>query len=136
MSHVEKLQFAYEQWHETRGGNVSAWLELLADDVTFRSLAAGAPGMEFTTTRCDRGGAACYFTEMVRAWEMIYWAADEFIAEGDRVVMIGRCSWRNRKTGKAVESPTIHIWKFHEGKAVDFVEYYDTAKALEAARPD
>jgi ketosteroid isomerase-like protein len=135
-SNVDKLRRAYREWHDTRGASVPVWLELLADDVTLGSLAAGAAGLEFSAPRRGRADAERYFADIARDWEMLSFTADEFIAEGDRVVMVGRCAWRHRKTGKAAASPTVHLWRFRDGKATEFVEFYDTAKALEAARPD
>jgi hypothetical protein len=40
---VTKLKDAYRQWHETKGGSVKVWLDMMVDDVKVRSLAAGAP---------------------------------------------------------------------------------------------
>jgi ketosteroid isomerase-like protein len=136
MSDVDKLRRAYQSWHDTRGGSVSEWLNLLADDVVIHSLAGGAPGMEFSTTRRGRAEAEHYFAGLRDDWEMIYYAADEFIADGDRVAMLGRCAWRSRKTGKTAESPTAHFWRFRAGLVVEFREFYDTAAALAAVRPD
>ena len=57
---------------------------------------------------------------------------DEYIAQGDRVVVIGRMAWRNRATGKVAETPKLDVWRLRDGKAVDFVEFYDTARAAAA----
>ena len=46
---VAKLQDAYRQWHDSKGGSVKVWLDLLADDVKIRSLADGAPAVKFTS---------------------------------------------------------------------------------------
>ena len=40
---VAKLKAAYREWHESKGGSVKAWLDLMVDDVRCFSLAAGAP---------------------------------------------------------------------------------------------
>jgi ketosteroid isomerase-like protein len=133
---VEKLREGYRLWHETRGGSVQAWLDLLADDVVMRSLADGAPGMELSRGRRGKTEAQQYFAELGAAWEMIHFTADTFIAEGDRVVMVGRCAFKHRQTGKAVESPKVDVFRFEKGKIVECMELYDTAGALAAARPD
>jgi ketosteroid isomerase-like protein len=136
MSNVEKLRKAYQAWNDTRGASVSEWMELLADDVVVKSLAGGAPEMEFTTTCQCRADVGEYFAGLARDWEMLHYTVEEFIAEGARVVAIGRCGWRSRHTGKAVESPTVSVWRFRDGKVTEFFEFYDTAKAFAAARPD
>ena len=53
-------------------------------------------------------------------------------AEGDRVVMLGRCSWRFKRTGKVVSTPKADSWRFADGKAVEFYEYFDTAGMRDA----
>jgi hypothetical protein len=37
---VAKLANAYRQWHETKGRSEQVWLDLMADDIKIRSLAA------------------------------------------------------------------------------------------------
>jgi uncharacterized protein len=48
-------------------------------------------------------------------------------------VMLGRCSWRYKKTGKVVSTPKCDSWRFANGKAVEFYEYFDTAQVHAAA---
>ena len=43
---VTRLKEAYRLWNETQGGSADHWLGLMADDVKFRSLAKGGPGMD------------------------------------------------------------------------------------------
>src|SRR4029077_7171140 len=52
------------------------------------------------TTYQTRDQLAQYFAGIKRDWEMIEYVTEHFVAQGDRVVMLGRCSWRNRRTGK------------------------------------
>jgi ketosteroid isomerase-like protein len=132
---VEKLRHAYQAWHDSRGTSVPAWMDLIADDLDMRSIADGAPGMEFSAPRRGRAEVEHYFAGLARDWEMIFYSADEFIAEGDRVVVLGRCRYRFKATGKEVESPIVNVWRFRDGKAVEFFETYDTARALAATRP-
>lgn len=136
MTHVDRLRHAYNEWHESRGQSVSTWLDLLDEDVQLKSLADGASEMTFTAPRRGKAAVAEYFTGLLRDWEMISFSVHEFVAEGCRVVAVGRCAWRHRVTGKAVDSPIIGIWRFRAGKAIEFTEFYDTAKAFAAARSD
>ena len=130
---VSRLKEAYRLWHETKGASVPQWLDLLAEDVRFRSLSGGAPGMEFTRDCHSRADVERYYAEMAADWEMVHYTVDEFIAQDDRVVMLGSCAWRNRRTGSVVETPKADIFKFKDGRIVDFLEFYDTAKAMAAS---
>jgi ketosteroid isomerase-like protein len=131
---VAKLKAGYRQWHESKGGSVKAWLDLMVDDVKCYSLAGGAPGAEFTATITSKKDFERYFKGLLDDWEMINYKTDEFIAEGDRVAMRGSTAWRNRKTGKVVDTPKADFWTFREGKIVEFHEFYDTAALIAAAQ--
>jgi hypothetical protein len=134
-SHVATLREAYRQWSETKGGSADHWAGLFADEgVQMRSLAGGATGMEFTRERSSKSEIRKYFEGLVADWEMIRYTTEEFIAQGDRVVMVGSCAFRHRGTGKVVETPKCDVFQFRQGKVVKFMEFYDTARALDAAR--
>ncbi len=133
---LEKLRYAYTAWHDTRGTSDDTWIALMADDIEMRSIADGAPGMDFSVPRKGKDAIRGYFTGLRADWEMIYYTFDEFVVDGDRVVVFGRCAYRNRKTGKAAESVIVNRWRFRNDLAVEFFEFYDTAKAFAAAVPD
>jgi ketosteroid isomerase-like protein len=59
---------------------------------------------------------------------MLEFKTDHFVAQGDRVVMLGSCSWRAKRTGKVVSTPKADSWRFENGKAVEYYEYFDTAQ--------
>src|SRR5713226_2606149 len=97
---VSLLREAYQKWHDTRAGSVDHWLELMTDDIQFRSLAGGASKMEFTRTSTCKEEVRDYFSQLTSQWEMIHYTISEYIAQGDRVVALGSCSFRHKQTGK------------------------------------
>ena len=105
------------------------------NDIQLTSLAGGEEPVAFTSSRKGKEGFLTYIDGLTRDWEMIYYRVDDYIAEGDRVVAIGSTSWRNKKTRKLVETPKVDIWRMKNGKAVEFSEYYDTAKLIAATQP-
>jgi uncharacterized protein len=132
---VAKLQDAYRQWHDSKGGSVKVWLDLMADDVKIRSLADGAPTLTFTSACDGKEQFKRYLDGLLADWEMINYKTGEFIAEGDRVAMLGSTSWRHRRTRRAFDTPKSDFWKFRDGKVVEFQELYDTAALIAAAQP-
>jgi ketosteroid isomerase-like protein len=114
---------------------VKVWLDLMADDVKLCSLAAGAPEAEFTRPSNSKEQFKRYFDGLLADWEMINYKTGEFIAEGERVAMLGSTAWRHRKTGREIDTPKADFWTFRDGKIVEFHELYDTAKLIAAARP-
>jgi len=126
---VATLKHAYSRWSDTKGGSVDDWMAVCADNIAFGSIAQGqAESARYLTTYNGRNELKTYFDGLTRDWEMVEYAADHFIAQDDRVVMLGRCAWKYRKTGKIVWTPKADSWRFSDGKAVEFYEYYDTAQ--------
>jgi uncharacterized protein len=132
-ANVETLKRAYALWHDTKGQSVDHWFTFIADDINFGSLAAGAPPLAFARSYDNSRALRGYFDGLLKDWEMIHYSAYEFVAQGDVVFLRGSTSWRNRRTGKAFETPKADFWRFRDGKAVEFFEYYDTAAIRDAA---
>lgn len=133
-ANVAALRAGYRLWSERDPEAVAYWMNLLADDVSWRSLADGAAGMEFSRACHCKADVARYFEELARDWDMNHFTVDEFLAQGDRVVVLARCGWTHKRTGTAVESPKVDVFRMRDGKIVEFAEYYDTAKALAATK--
>jgi uncharacterized protein len=132
-SHIALLREAYQKWHDSKAGSVNHWLALMTDDIQFRSLAGGAARMEFTRTSSCKEEVRHYFAGLTDQWHMIHYTMDEFIAQGDRVVALGTCSFRHKKTGKILDTAKADFHKFRDGKICEFFEFYDTAQAVASA---
>jgi ketosteroid isomerase-like protein len=63
---------------------------------------------------------------------MIHYTTEPFAVDDDRVVMLGRTSWRNRHTGRHFDTPKVDLATFRDGRVVEFLEFYDTAMVLAA----
>jgi ketosteroid isomerase-like protein len=131
---VEVLKAAYRRWSDSKGGSVEDWLKICADNVAFGSLAQGAaPKVEYLASYSSRDALKDYFAGPARDWQMVDWQTKEFIAQGDRVVVLVNCTWKFKKTGQVVSTPKADVWRMKDGKAVEFYEYYDTAQVHAAA---
>ncbi len=133
---MDKLRHAYSEWNRTRGTSVATWVALLADDIDMRSVADGGPDMAFAAPRKGKAAAHDYFSALQADWEMVHHTPEEFLVDGDRVAMFGRCAFRNRKTGKIADTLVVNRWRFRDGLAVEYFELFDTARAFAAATPD
>ena len=133
---VAILRQAYEDWDKSKGAGTDYLMAVFHNDVHFTSLADGAvEEVAFTSTRKGKEEFLTYIDGLTRDWEMIFYRVDDYVAQGDRVVAVGSTSWRNKKTRKIVTTPKVDIWRMKNGKAIEFSEYYDTAKLIAAAQP-
>ena len=132
---VAIVKRVYSDWDNSKGAGTDYMMNVFHKDVQFTSLADGAEDVAFTASRKGKEDFLTYIDGLPRDWEMIFYRVDDYIAQGDRVVAIGSTSWRNKKTRKIMTTPKVDIWRMKNGKAVEFAEYYDTAKLIAAAQP-
>jgi ketosteroid isomerase-like protein len=125
---VELLKEAYGKWATSRGASADDWLAICDERIAFGSLAQGPAGAQYMTAFQERNALKEYFAGLSRDWEMLDFVTEHYIAQDDRVVVLGRCAWKFKKTGKVVETPKADSWRFKNGKAVEYYEYYDTAQ--------
>ncbi len=130
---VAMLRAGYAAWHQTKG-DADVWLDILAEHVTWGSLGDGQPGMEFSKSRISKQEVVDYFKELTNDWSMEFYYVSEYVAQGDRVVALGECSWTNKRTKKTVTIPKVDVWKFENGKIVEFMEHFDTHTAIMASQ--
>jgi len=132
---VAVLKEAYRLWHETKGGSVDHWMDICADELTFGSLGQGVKAAPYMTLYDNKNKLGEYFHGLAREWEMIEFRTEHFVAQVDRVVMLGRCSWRCRRSNRTVWSPKADSFRMANGKIIEFFEYFDTAAMRDALQP-
>ena len=127
-----RLRDAYALWSESGGTRSDQWIELLAESIEMRSVLTPDLPDDLAATRRTLSGALEYFQTVARDWEMIHFTVDRFVDGGDDVVMVGRCAWRNRATGRIVDTPKVDVWHFEGGRAVSFLEMFDSLAFMRA----
>ena len=59
-------------------------------------------------------------------WDGYAAVPDEFIANDNTVVALGKYSGKYKATGKSFTAPFVHVWKFQDGKVISFQQHTDT----------
>ena len=132
MTHVDqitpaaRLEEAYALWVESGGTRSDQWIDLLSDEIEMRSVLTPDLPDDLAAHRRTISGALEYFQTVARDWEMVEFTVERFVDGGDDVVMVGRCAWRNRSTGRIVDTPKVDVWRFEQGKAVSLLEMFDS----------
>ena len=136
MSHplpVEQLRAAYAEWSDTHAASPDAFLALMSEEVALGSVIDRYTGDAMAERFHSLDGARAYLSAITDNWEMLEHETEQTVAEGDTIVWIGRCRWRNRASGAEVATPLVDIWRFDErGKAVSFYEIYDSLAFAQA----
>ena len=127
---VSIVRQAYEDY---RHGNLGKIKAALADDVSWRVVGeqnSFAPFGEWRTP----DGALDYFDRLAKMLDTERLELEEFVAEGDTVIVTGRTFGVIKASRKKVEVEWIHVFKLKDGKITSYREFLDTARLLAAAR--
>ncbi|MCW5983028.1 MAG: nuclear transport factor 2 family protein [Bryobacteraceae bacterium] len=120
-----------KQAYEAFGrGDLQGLLDSLTDDVVWETPAVR--GASFGGRRQGKQGVAAFFSELLQAEEVLLFDMSEYIAQGERVAVLGRYRGRVKATGQIAETPLIHVFTIRKGKIANFFELYDTAAAERA----
>lgn len=134
---VRKLRMGYAAWSVSKGAAIDYWIGLLDDNIQWCSIVdETSPGMSFAADCQSKDDVRSYFKNLGAIWEMVFFDLVDTVAQDDRVVVFGNCKWKNRLTGKSVETKKIDTFRFKDGKIIEFQEFFDTAKAIAASTPD
>ncbi|MGH9820493.1 MAG: nuclear transport factor 2 family protein, partial [Pyrinomonadaceae bacterium] len=73
-----------------------------------------------------------FFKLLNESEDISYFEPKEFIAQGDKVVVLGRSKAVVKSTGRSYETDWVHIFSVHDGKITSFHEFFDSAAATRA----
>ncbi len=73
-----------------------------------------------------------FFSRLDEAEENLIHNPTEFIANGDKVIVLGDMKWRVKATNKEYASDFVHVLTVKEGRINSFQEYIDTAVRINA----
>lgn len=73
-----------------------------------------------------------FFAQLDASEEVTKFEPQEFIAQGDRVVVRGTYAATVRETGRSYETDWVHLFTLRDGKIMSFHEFFDNALASRA----
>jgi ketosteroid isomerase-like protein len=125
MNEQENAGLVRQAYQSIKAGDIQSFLNLLAGDVQWQ-----LPEMEnvpFAGKWQGREEVREFFSKVFELQDVVEFEPKEFIAHGDKVVVLGRFSMRIKATGRIFGSDWAHVWTVKGGKVTHFYEYVDTA---------
>lgn len=135
-SNADNLRRLYRRWAETRGASVDDWLDIVSDDFRVTSGADEYSAAKFGVAPRGREGIRRYLENLREHWAQEIFEVIDVIDAGDDVVVVSNVAYRYRATDKIAVSTMVDVWKFRDGKAVSWLEVFDTASMVAATTPD
>ncbi|MDT5295476.1 MAG: uncharacterized protein QOJ76_2356 [Acidobacteriota bacterium] len=111
-------------------GDIPGVLSLVSEDVMWN--APGPSVVSYYGERRGHEGATQFFVELGTNVDFESFEPGEFIAEGDRVVALGRERGRVKGTGKTFDNEWALVFTLSGGKVTRFHCYENTGAVAEA----
>ena len=125
---TETARRAYELF---KAGDIESLLDLYTDDATWET--PRVENMPQTGKRHGKQQILEFMSLINESSENLHFEPREFIAQGNKTVVLGDYGWRVKATGKEYTSDWVHVSTFNDdGKMTSFKEYLDTAAARDA----
>jgi ketosteroid isomerase-like protein len=133
MNAQENKRLVMEGYQMFQRGDIQQLLESYHDDALW--IEPEVEHVPFSGLHKGKAEIAQFFQQLDNAAQALRFEPKEFIAEGDKVVVIGEASWLVRQTGRTYDSPWVHVFTLRDGKIARFQDYHDTAAGERAYRP-
>ncbi len=104
-------------------GDVPGLIAMLTDDVQWE---APGEGLMLSGKYRGRDGAAQFFQKLGQSLEMLAFEPREFVAQGDRVIVLGSEKVKIKSTNRTLAVDWVMVFTVRGGKVASFTEYTDT----------
>ncbi len=130
MNEQENTKLAQKAYELFKSGDIETFLSMYSDDVSWET--PKVENMPFGGKVSGRDKVAEFFTRLDEHEEFSVFEPTEFIAQGDKVVVLGHFTARVKSTNNEFTSEFAHIVTVADGKITGFYEFIDTAAAARA----
>ncbi|HEV8158178.1 MAG TPA: nuclear transport factor 2 family protein [Pyrinomonadaceae bacterium] len=127
MNEQENTKLVAKTYELFTSGDIETLLGMYSDDVSWET--PKVENMPFGGKVSGRDKVAEFFTILDEHEEFSVFEPTEFIAQGDKVVVLGNFAWRIKSTNKEYASDFAHIVTVADGKITGFYEFFDNAAA-------
>lgn len=111
-------------------GDLDAAMESWSDDIRWEN--PEAPQLPNPGVTEGKDNVRSLLMETPNYWDSFSVTPDEFLEDGETVVVLGHTDAKGKETGKEVKVPFVHVWRFSDGKVTEVLLLTDTALAADA----
>ncbi len=129
MGTQENVQVVKDGYAAFMRGDVPGLLALLSEDVEWH---IPGPGLPLEGVYRGHGGVANFFQKLTQESDILDFQPREFLAEGDRVLVVGWERVKVKATNRTAEVDWVMSFTVRNGKVVSFREYTDTKAIADA----
>ena len=135
MSEARNTQMVKDAYAAFVRGDVNTILNMLDDNVQWEGVKGAEGVVPHAGLRKGRAAVGDFFSTVAETVEFSLFDPQEFVAQGDTVVAIGRYAGKAKPTGRAMAGDWTMVFNFRDGKITRFREFSDSAMAVRAFQP-
>jgi uncharacterized protein len=125
MNEQENTRLVQKAYQSIQSGDISSLVTVMAPDILWEM--PKIDNVPFSGTWRGHEQVKKFFSLVFEVQEVVEFEPKEFIAQGDKVVVLGRFLMRVKATGRDSRSDWAHVWTVNAGKVVHMQEYVDSA---------
>jgi len=130
MNEQENTKLVQKTYELCKSGDIETLLGMYSDDISWET--PKVENVPFGGKVSGRDKVTEFFTNLDEHEEFSVFETTEFIAQGDKVVVLGHSTARVKSTNKELTLEFAHIVTVADGKITGFYEFFDTAAAARA----
>jgi len=127
MNEPENTKLAGQMYETFNAGDIESFLNLFSDDVVWQS--PEIENVPLNGKLSGRENLAGFISSLDDYEEFLKMEPTEFIAQADKVVVLGNFLCRSKTTNKQYSTDFAHIVTVADGKIASFYEFFDNAAA-------
>lgn len=110
--------------------DIPAILEFLHDDIVIEFY--GPEVIPYAGTYNGKTEARRFFETVLSSIDINQFDAEDMIADGDKVIVVGHLNLTTKATGRVIDSDYVHVITLADGKWLRFRDFMNTAVAVQA----
>lgn len=118
------LKLVQQAYTDFANGNIAGIIDACADDVAFGTYSN--PYIHPSGYFYGKEGAIEFFKQVEANYNITLFEPQEFITQGDRVMVLGRQTATVKQTGKTIDHKWCMSFTVLNGKIKDFFEFGDS----------
>ena len=130
MSENENIAIVKEAYSRFQNEDLPGLLNHFSDDIEWTT-----PNVENSFiggTINGKNEVTGFFSKLAETEDFSDFAPREFIASGDRVVVLGTTTATVKDTGREYNTDWVHLFTVRDSKITSFLEFFDTAEVNRA----
>ena len=131
MAEQQNLQVIRTAFERLGAQDAEGFMQLLSDDIEWAT--PGPPELlPFAGVHRGPQAVAAWFQKLNELEDVQRFEPTDFLAQGDKVVVLGESRVKVRATDRVLDDHWFHVYTVRDGKITRFREAYDTAAEVAA----